>query len=214
MREMGIHGVRRGRFVVTTVADPAALRPADLVDRDFTTTAPNQLWVADFTYVPTWSGFVYVAFIIDAYSRRFIGWRCATRMTTDLVLDALEHALWTRARDGVTDLGGLVHHNDAGSQTTFNQSTQHPDRGGVRGTTAGMDGYADWATVDEVAGSAADPSRGRAGVLAQGGRGHDQRGSRYRGRRVGAGGVEVVPRPWRHAFNQSGCALGTVPVVC
>jgi putative transposase len=122
--EMGIHGVRRGRFPVTTVADPAALRPADLVDRDFTTTAPNQLWVADFTYVPTWSGFVYVAFIIDAYSRRFIGWRCATRMTTDLVLDALEHALWTRARDGVTDLGGLVHHNDAGSQYTSIAFTQ------------------------------------------------------------------------------------------
>jgi putative transposase len=124
MREMGIHGVRRGRFPVTTVADPAALRPADLVARDFTTTAPNQLWVADFTYVPTWSGFVYVAFIIDAYSRRFIGWRCATRMTTDLVLDALEHALWTRARDGVTDLGGLVHHNDAGSQYTSIAFTQ------------------------------------------------------------------------------------------
>jgi putative transposase len=132
MREMGIHGVRRGRYVVTTVADPAALRPADLVDRDFTTTAPNQLWVADFTYVPTWSGFVYVAFIIDAYSRRFIGWRCATRMTTDLVLDALEHALWTRARDGISDLGGLIHHNDAGSQGGFNWSSQHLDHGGGR----------------------------------------------------------------------------------
>jgi putative transposase len=124
MRQMGIHGARRGRVVVTTVADPAAARPADLVDRDFTCTAPNQLWVADFTYVPTWSGFVYVAFILDAYSRRFIGWRCATRMTTDLVLDALEHALWTRASEGVLDLAGLIHHHDAGSQYTSIAFTQ------------------------------------------------------------------------------------------
>lgn len=131
MREMGIHGVRRGRFPVTTVADPAAARPADLVDRDFTTTAPNQLWVADFTYVPTWSGFAYVAFVLDAYSRRIVGWRCADRMTTPLVLDALEHALWTRARDGVTDLSGLIKHHDAGSQGGFNWSSQHPDFGGV-----------------------------------------------------------------------------------
>jgi len=87
MREMGIHGVRRGRVHVTTRADPAAARPADRVDRDCTTTAPNQLWVADSTYVPTWSGFSYVAFIIDAHSRRFISWRCATRVTTSLALD-------------------------------------------------------------------------------------------------------------------------------
>lgn len=91
-------------------------RPSDLVDRQFFASRPNQLWVADFTYVATWSGTVYVAFIIDVFSRRIVGWRAATRMTTDLVLDTLEHAIWTRSQAGVTDLTGLVHHTDAGSQ--------------------------------------------------------------------------------------------------
>ena len=81
--------------------------------------------VADYTYVSTWSGMVYVAFVIDAYARRILGWRASTSMRTDLVLDTIEHAIWTRARDGVTDLSGLVHHNDAGSQTRLNRSSQH-----------------------------------------------------------------------------------------
>jgi len=101
--------------VRTTVSDPAAPRPADLVARDFNPLAPNRLWVADFTYVPTWSGMVYVAFVIDAYSRRILGWRAAVSMKTALVLDALEQAIWTRSRAGAADLAGLVHHNDAGS---------------------------------------------------------------------------------------------------
>ena len=78
----------------------------------------------------TWSGWVYVAFVIDAYSRRILGWRTATTMTTPLVLDAIEHAIWTRRREGITDLSGLIHHNDRGSQGVFNRSSQHlPDRG-------------------------------------------------------------------------------------
>ena len=89
-----------------------------MVDRQFAASTPNRLWVADFTYVPTWAGMVYVAFIVDAFSRRILGWRAATRMTTPLVLDCLEHALWTRTRDGVHNLTGLVHHTDAGSQYT------------------------------------------------------------------------------------------------
>ena len=80
----------------------------DLVGRQFNPPAPDRLWVADFTYVPTWSGMVYVAFVIDAYSRRILGWRAATSMRTELVLDALEQALWTRHQDGVTELSGLV----------------------------------------------------------------------------------------------------------
>jgi putative transposase len=119
MGEMGITGVVRGRRPVrTTIADPAAQRPSDLVDRQFQASHPNQLWVADFTYCPTWAGMVYVAFVFDVFSRRILGWRAATRMTTPLVLDCLEHALWTRQRDGVSDLSGLVHHTDAGSQYT------------------------------------------------------------------------------------------------
>ena len=131
MRELGLRGVRRGKRVRTTIADPAAARPADLVGRQFSPPAPDRLWVADYTYVPAWSGMVYVAFVIDAYSRRILGWRAATSMKTALVLDALEQALWTRRRDG-RDLAGLVHHTDAGSQGEFNRSSQHLDHGGVR----------------------------------------------------------------------------------
>jgi len=119
MREMGIEGLTRAqRRVRTTIADPAAARPLDLVDRRFAASRPNQLWVADFTYCPTWDGMVYVAFVFDVFSRRILGWRAATRMTTPLVLDCLEHAVWTRQREGVGDLSGLVHHTDAGSQYT------------------------------------------------------------------------------------------------
>jgi putative transposase len=118
MRELGLRGVVRGKHRRTTIPDEHAVRPADLVQRRFDVTAPNRLWVADFTYVATWSGTVYVAFVIDAYSRRILGWRAATSMTTPLVLDALEQAIWTRGRAGVTDLHGLVHHTDAGSQYT------------------------------------------------------------------------------------------------
>jgi putative transposase len=133
--EQGWAGAQRRKKVRTTIGDASAARPADLVDRDFTATAPNRLWVADFTYVATWSGMVYVAFIVDVFSRRIVGWRAATRMTTDLVLDTLEHAIWTRRQAGV-DLTGLVHHTDAGSQGGFNWSSQHLDHGGVRfGTT-------------------------------------------------------------------------------
>src|SRR5271165_2289134 len=93
---------------------PQPGRPADLVRRQFSPPGPDRLWVADFTYVPTWAGMACVAFVIDAYSRRILGWRAATTMRTTLVLDALEQALWTRRRDA-RDLTGLVHHTDAGS---------------------------------------------------------------------------------------------------
>jgi putative transposase len=124
MAQQGWTGALRGKAPRTTTPSATDRRPADLVDRDFTASAPNQLWVADFTYVPTWSGTVYVAFVLDVFSRRIVGWRAATRMTTELVLDTLEHALWSRRRDGVTDLTGLVHHTDAGSQYTSFAFTQ------------------------------------------------------------------------------------------
>lgn len=110
-KAMGLHGVVRGRRVKTTVPEPTAHRPQDLVQRNFTATRPNQLWVSDLTYVPTWRGFVYVAFVTDAYSRRIVGWRATTTLRTDLALDALEQALYDRALDGP-----LVHHSDRGSQ--------------------------------------------------------------------------------------------------
>jgi putative transposase len=104
--------VRRGKAHKTTTADPVAARPADLVERDFSATRPNQLWVADLTYVATWSGFVYVAFVIDAFSRFIVGWQASRSLRTDLALDALEMAIWRRHGG----LDGLVHHSDRGSQ--------------------------------------------------------------------------------------------------
>jgi putative transposase len=118
MRSLGLAGARRGTVKRTTIADPAAERARDLVRRDFAPTAPNRLWVADITYVSTWSGWVYVAFVTDAYARRILGWRTGTSMSSQLVLDALEQAVWTRNRDGAADLSGLVHHADRGSQYT------------------------------------------------------------------------------------------------
>ena len=114
MREMGLRGVSRGRaWVITTRADEGAGRPADLVDRQFRATRPNQLWVADFTYVATWRGFVYVAFVIDVFARRIVGWRVSASLATDVVLDALEQAIYDRRRGGGEH---LVHHSDRGTQ--------------------------------------------------------------------------------------------------
>ncbi|UUZ43857.1 IS3 family transposase [Janibacter limosus] len=124
MKTAGMQGVRRDRRVRTTIADDAAIRPADPVKRDFTATRPNELWVVDFTYVATFAGFVYVAFAIDVFSRMIVGWRAASSMKTDLPLDALDMALWSRRRAG-RDVTGLVHHSDAGSQYT---SIRYTDR--------------------------------------------------------------------------------------
>ena len=112
MRAMGLRGATRGRaFTITTVREDGPTRPADLVQRTFTATRPNALWVADLTYVATWSGFVYVAFVIDVFARRIVGWRVGTSLRTDLTLDALEQALHARP-----DRDGLVHHSDRGVQ--------------------------------------------------------------------------------------------------
>lgn len=131
MRQLGLEGARRGKKKRTTIADPQAERADDLVQREFSPEAPNMLWVADFTYVSTWSGWVYVAFVIDAYSRRIVGWRTATAMTTPLVLDAIEHAIWTRRREGIEDLSGLIHHNDRGSQYTSIAFTERLVEAGI-----------------------------------------------------------------------------------
>jgi putative transposase len=140
----------RGKKHRTTIADETAERPRDLVDRNFTASAPNRLWVADLTYVRTWSGFVYVAFITDVYSRMIVGWQASTSLRTDLALDALEQALWSRQRAGA-DLAGLVHHSDRGVQGGFNWSLQHLDGGGVDGKAGGVDEGVDGAVADEVA---------------------------------------------------------------
>jgi transposase InsO family protein len=112
MAKMGLRGaVRGGAFKRTTVTDESAQRPADLVKRDFSADRPNRLWVADLTYVATWTGFVYVAFVVDVFSRRIVGWRVSNSLRSDLALDALEQALHARP-----DTDGLVHHSDRGVQ--------------------------------------------------------------------------------------------------
>ena len=113
MREMGLAGRVRGRRARTTVPGAAAARPADLVGRRFAAAAPNRLWVADITYVATWSGFAYAAFVTDVFSRRIVGWRVSNTLRADLALDALEMAVWTRRGE---PLDGLVHHSDRGVQ--------------------------------------------------------------------------------------------------
>jgi len=112
MRTLGLKGEVRGKTWKTTFPDLSAPRPFDLVDRHFAVAAPNRLWVADLTYVRTWSGFVYAAFVIDAYSRMILGWQVSTSLRTDLALDALEMALWRRG----DDVDGVVHHSDRGVQ--------------------------------------------------------------------------------------------------
>ncbi|CAN5757654.1 hypothetical protein BH23ACT12_BH23ACT12_13010 [soil metagenome] len=113
MRELGIRGAVRGKKHRTTLPGDQAARPADLVDRSFKAPAPNRLWVADLTYVRTWSGFVCVAFVIDVYARMIVGWQASKSLRTDLALDALEQAIWARRRHGLQD---LVHHSDRGVQ--------------------------------------------------------------------------------------------------
>jgi len=149
MRELGLRGTRRGKRVRTTRADAAAARPADLVGRRFSPPAPDRLWVADYTYVPAWAAMVYVAFVIDAYSRRILGWRAATSMKTALVLDALEQALWARRRDG-RDLAGLVHHTDAGSQYTSIAFTERLAAAGVSASVGTVGDAYDNALAESV----------------------------------------------------------------
>ena len=113
MRGLGLAGAVRGKVRRTTVPSELSPRPADLVERVFAAPAPNRLWVADITYVSTWSGFVYTAFVIDAFSRAIVGWRVSSSLRAELALDALEMAIWSRRS---ADLGGLVHHSDRGAQ--------------------------------------------------------------------------------------------------
>jgi transposase InsO family protein len=126
MREMELCGVRRGKRVRTTVGDDEAQRPADLVQREFKADRPNRLWVADFTYVSTWLGFIYVAFVVDVFSRRIVGWRLSRSMTTDFVLDALEQAIHAR-RPG----DDLIHHSDQGSQYLSIRYSERLEEAGI-----------------------------------------------------------------------------------
>ena len=127
MGSMGLHGVTRGKVVRTTVPDANAPCPLDRVNRHFKADRPNQLWVSDFTYVSTWQGWLYVAFVIDVYARRIVGWRVSKSMHTDFVLDALEQALYARQ----PDRDSLVHHSDRGSQYVSIRYTERLAEAGI-----------------------------------------------------------------------------------
>ena len=147
MRGAGLRGVVRGRRVRTTTPDSAAERPLDLVKREFVAERPNQLWVADFTYVATWRGFVYVAFVIDVFSRRIVGWRAHTTMRSDLVLDALEQALHDRETDGA-----LIHHSDRGVQYLSMRYSERLAEAGIAPSVGGRGDSYDNALAESVIG--------------------------------------------------------------
>ena len=128
MKRMGLEGVRRGKVVRTTIPDAKAPCPLDRVNRQFKADRPNQLWVSDFTYVSTWQGWLYVAFVIDVFARRIVGWRVSSSMRTDFVLDALEQALYARQPERADS---LVHHSDRGSQYVSIRYTERLAEAGI-----------------------------------------------------------------------------------
>ena len=196
MRSAGLQGIRRGRQFVTTKSDPAAARPPDLVDRDFTAQRPNQLWIVDFTYVATWSGMAFTAFVTDVFSRRIVGWRTAASMPTELPLEALEMALWTRARAG-QDVDRVVHHSDAGSQyTSIRYAARLADAGAVASIGTVGDSY-DNAMAESVVGL------------------YKTECTRHEGPWRGVDDLELATLNWVHWFNESRLhsALGHVPPI-
>jgi hypothetical protein len=211
MREMGLQGAVRGKTVRTTVSDKAAPCPRDKVNREFRAPAPNRLWVSDFTYVATWTGFVYVAFVIDVFARRIVGWRVSRSAETGFVLDALEQALHARRPAE----SGLIHHSDRGVQGGLNGSSQHRYEG-----DCDDDGKAALEPLDEEgAALAGPPARGAAraptGVLVRDRGGPLERGRRGLRRGIPSRGNQVVPGGRRHgaitscAFGES--AVGAIP---
>ena len=147
MKQLGLEGVRRGRRCVTTIPSNQVEKPLDLVNRQFSAIRPNQLWVADITYVATWSGFVYVAFVIDVFSRYIVGWRVLKHMQTDLILDALEQALWCRGKPT-----GVIHHSDRGSQYLSIRYTDRLSEAGFKASVGSIGDSYDNALAETING--------------------------------------------------------------
>ena len=147
MGVLGLQGAIRGKSCRTTIPDDSADRPADLVNRQFIAERPDQLWVADITFVAAWTGFVYVAFVIDVFSRRIVGWRVASSMKTDLVLDALEQALWARNAPQ-----GLIHHSDRGSQYLSIRYTERLAEAGIESSVGSRGDSYDNALAETING--------------------------------------------------------------
>ncbi|MFF5010866.1 IS3 family transposase [Streptomyces phaeochromogenes] len=153
MRELGITGAVRGKKVITTLPGGQAERAPDLLDRDFVAAAPNRCWVADFTHVKTWTGVVYIAFVVDTFSRRIVGWSAATVKETVFVLDALQMAVWQRDRDQhPVQPGELIHHSDAGSQYTSFRLAEHLDAAGIAASIGSVGDAYDNALMESTIG--------------------------------------------------------------
>ena len=229
MRQEGMRGLVRGRKVRTTIPARSGQRAHDLLNRQFRTSAPNQAWVTDFTYCPTWSGFAYVAFAIDLFSRAIVGWSASMTKDVAFVESCLAMALWRRDHTGRAVPRGMIHHSDAGSIGGFNRSSQHlvimevfggkttrgDDRAqcGARGATTAVGCGSGVATSDAITGPAGALACGAAGVLAADRFGCDDGRGRGGHRCVVAGRGAVVPARWRNAADQSGRARGPLLVV-
>ncbi len=148
MKVMGLQGVTRGKKK-TTIPDPAQACPEDKVNRAFTATAPNQLWVSDFTYVSTWAGMVYVAFVIDVFARKIVGWRVSTSMATSFVLDALNQAICQRIP---SQADGLIHHSDRGSQYLAVRYTERLAQAGIDASVGSVGDSYDNALAESIIG--------------------------------------------------------------
>ena len=149
MREMGLRGVSRGKKVKTTWPATADVVPLDRVNRDFVVSAPNRLWVADLTYVASWRGFVYVAFVIDAFARRIVGWRVSSSLRTDLALDALEQALYDRQ---IAEEADLIHHSDRGVQYVSIRYTERLAEAGIEPSVGSVGDSYDNALAETIIG--------------------------------------------------------------
>ena len=208
MRAAHVAGVSRRRHVWTTRRDPAARPAPDLVQRAFTAEGPNRLWVADITYIATGAGSLYLAVVLDAWSRRVVGWAMATHLRTELVLDALNMAVWQRR-----PRRPVIHHSDQGCQGGFNWSSQHLTTEVLYGKATWVDNDADRPAGDVVAGPTAGAARCGAEVLGEDRRGTVERGGGDRVWCVRSRWCSLVPRAGWHAVDPAHPAVGPVPIV-
>src|SRR5947207_1069698 len=209
MAAAGLRGRRPPRWVRTTTPEPTPPAIPDRVHGEFSASAPDVLWVGDITYVRTWEGWLYLATVLDVFSRRVIGWALATHLRAELVCDALRMAVATRGGN----VAGVSFHSDRGCQGEFNWSSQHLEMEVLNGTTPWVDGDADRAGGDAVAGPTAGAARCGAGVLDEDRRGTLERGSGDRVWRVRPGRCSLVPRAGWHAVDPAHPTVGAVPVV-
>ncbi|MFE9789967.1 DDE-type integrase/transposase/recombinase [Nocardia salmonicida] len=213
MRDLGMNGVVRGRRHRTTIPSKDGVLAGDRLNRDFGAQAPNLVSIADFTYVSTWTGWAYVAFVFDVFSRSIVGWIVSSTKTTALVSKALNMAIWRRDHYGHPIEPGLIHHSDAGSQSRLNRWMQHPRTRRVYGKAIGLDAGGHWTSADAVAGRSRFTTGRGAVVLGQDRRGHAPRRSRCRSGGIAGQGQPLVPRCWRDVTVLVAAAKRPLPVL-